>query len=164
MNAILHVPRPGNEPVMEYGPGSPEREALCSTLSSLRSAEVDIPLLIGGREIRTGKLGECRIPHDHRHRLGVFHKAGAVPTSSAYFSAASINRSLRCRGPSSRCPTALRFFLNIKQHLCLLQTTPELLVLLLQLLHSNLIPRLLPLGLLLRQHRTVPLPTPGGKM
>lgn len=76
VNAITQIPRPGNEPVLEYRPGSPERAELRETLGSLRAGEVDIPLLIGGREVRTGRTGECRIPHDYRHRLGVFHKAG----------------------------------------------------------------------------------------
>lgn len=76
MNAILQIPRPGNEPVLEYRPGSPEREGLKASLSAFRASEAEIPLLIGGREVRTGNLGECRVPHDHGHRLGVFHKAG----------------------------------------------------------------------------------------
>lgn len=83
MNAILQIPRPGNEPVLEYRPGSPEREALSASLSNLRSSQTEIPLLIGGREVRTGNLGECRVPHDHGHRLGVFHKAGAAEVALA---------------------------------------------------------------------------------
>ncbi len=83
MNAILQIPRPGNEPVLDYRPGSPEREALSAALSSFRSSQTEIPLLIGGREVRTGNLGECHVPHDHGHKLGVFHKAGAAEVALA---------------------------------------------------------------------------------
>jgi 1-pyrroline-5-carboxylate dehydrogenase len=76
VNAIMQVPRPLNEPVLEYRSGSAERSNLESAIRSIRQENADIPLLIGGREIRTGNTGECRIPHDHRHKLGVFHKAG----------------------------------------------------------------------------------------
>ncbi len=76
MNAIFQVPKSGNEPVLAYRPGSPERAELQETLKTFRAREVEIPLLIGGKEVRTGNTGECRIPHDHNHRIGVYHKAG----------------------------------------------------------------------------------------
>lgn len=76
MNAIMQIPRPLNEPVQGYRSGSAERTRLESALTSLGSTEVEIPLLIGGREVRTGNTGRCSIPHDHSRSLGVFHKAG----------------------------------------------------------------------------------------
>ena len=76
MNALVHIPRPPNEPVTPYAPGTPEREELKSTLASLRSSEIEIPLLIGGREVRTGSMGRCVCPHDHGHTLATYHKAG----------------------------------------------------------------------------------------
>ena len=76
MNAIVHIPQPLNEPVKTYAPGSPERQEVRARLAEFRSEAIEIPLIIGGREVRTGRLGECRIPHDHGHILARYHKAG----------------------------------------------------------------------------------------
>lgn len=76
MNAIHHIPQPFNEPVKGYALGSPEREALKEELRALRAAEIEIPLLINGREVRTGNLGTCIVPHEHGHVLARYHKAG----------------------------------------------------------------------------------------
>jgi len=70
---IIH---PVNEPVLGYLPGSAERAALKAELIRLREQAIEIPLIIGGREIHTGETGECRIPHDHRHLLGTYRRAG----------------------------------------------------------------------------------------
>jgi len=53
-NAIYNVPLPPNEPVKNYAPGSPERAALKSKLEELQKQQIDIPIIIGGKEIRTG--------------------------------------------------------------------------------------------------------------
>ena len=76
-NARVNVPLPPNEPVKNYAPGSPERAALKAKLAELKSKTFEIPLIIGGKEIKTGKLGECRMPHDHQQVLATYHKAGA---------------------------------------------------------------------------------------
>lgn len=76
MNALHHIPRPLNEPIKAYAPGSPEKAEVKAALARMRAEEIEIPLIIGGREVRTGNFGECRIPHDHKHRLAKFHKAG----------------------------------------------------------------------------------------
>jgi 1-pyrroline-5-carboxylate dehydrogenase len=76
MNGVIVVPPPKNEPVLSYAPGSPEREALRRSLKELRSLHLEIPLVIGGKEIRTGRLGEIRIPHEHGTVLATYHKAG----------------------------------------------------------------------------------------
>jgi 1-pyrroline-5-carboxylate dehydrogenase len=76
MNAIVHIPQPLNEPVKTYAPGSPERQEIRAQLAEFRSSTIEIPLIIGGREVRTGRFGECRIPHDHGHVLARYHKAG----------------------------------------------------------------------------------------
>ena len=73
-NAIFRVPAPSNEPVLSYAPGSPEREALKAKLKEMGSQTVDIPMFIGGKEVRTGKLGDCRPPHDHQRLIGRYHK------------------------------------------------------------------------------------------
>jgi 1-pyrroline-5-carboxylate dehydrogenase len=72
-NGIFRVPQAVNEPVLNYAPGSPEREQLKIKLKELGSKTLDIPLIIGGKEVRTGKLGENRAPHDHSQLLGRFH-------------------------------------------------------------------------------------------
>jgi 1-pyrroline-5-carboxylate dehydrogenase len=75
-NAIFKVPVPFNEPVYEYAPGSPERSQLKAALDDIAGKKIDIPLIIGGREIRTGKLGQVVMPHDHQHVLAEYHQAG----------------------------------------------------------------------------------------
>jgi len=75
-NSILNVPFPANEPVRMYEPGSSERESIKRRLAQLMGEEIEIPVVIGGERIETGKMGECRAPHDHSHRLGRYHKAG----------------------------------------------------------------------------------------
>ncbi len=70
---IFNIPYPSNEPVKSYEPGSPEKIELKAMLSELKSKVLDIPMYIGGEEIRSGKKAEIRAPHDHKHILGHFH-------------------------------------------------------------------------------------------
>jgi len=69
------VPPPTNEPVKGYAPGSPERAALKARLREMASDRADIPVVIGGREIRTGAVAHAVMPHNHRHVLADWHKA-----------------------------------------------------------------------------------------
>jgi 1-pyrroline-5-carboxylate dehydrogenase len=73
-NAILNFPVPANEPVKAYLEGSPERIALDAELERQWNTVVDIPIIIGGKEIRTGNTGKVVCPHDHKHVLATFHK------------------------------------------------------------------------------------------
>jgi 1-pyrroline-5-carboxylate dehydrogenase len=82
-NAYFKVPVPINEPVLTYAPGTPERDAIKKKLQELQSKEIEIPLIIGGKEIKTGKTAEIRVPHNHSKKLGVYHKAGAKEISMA---------------------------------------------------------------------------------
>jgi 1-pyrroline-5-carboxylate dehydrogenase len=66
-------PMPVNEPVLTYGPGTAERKALKAALKELKSQEADIPMYIGGKEIRTGKKVALHPPHEIAHTLGYFH-------------------------------------------------------------------------------------------
>lgn len=75
-NAKLNVPYPCNEPILDYDAGSDEKKILKAQIEEMKSEELEIPLIIGGKEVKTGELGECRIPHDHAHLLGKYHKAG----------------------------------------------------------------------------------------
>ncbi|MDE2290606.1 MAG: L-glutamate gamma-semialdehyde dehydrogenase [Elusimicrobia bacterium] len=74
MSASFRIPEPQNEPILTYAPGTPEREAVKAKLKELGSQVVDVPMVIGGAEVRTGKLGDCRPPHDHKRLIGRFHK------------------------------------------------------------------------------------------
>ena len=82
-NGNRRVPPPVNEPVRSYAPGSPERAALKERLRSMSGERIDIPLIIGGKEIHTGELAESVMPHDHRHVLGQWHRAGAANVDDA---------------------------------------------------------------------------------
>jgi 1-pyrroline-5-carboxylate dehydrogenase len=73
LKGFFNVPTPANEPVLNYGPRSLERAALKEALDSARAQQVDIPMYIGGNEVRTGNTGELRPPHDHKHLLGTYH-------------------------------------------------------------------------------------------
>ncbi|MBT8391226.1 MAG: L-glutamate gamma-semialdehyde dehydrogenase [Ignavibacteriaceae bacterium] len=75
-NAYFKAPQPINEPVKTYLPGSTEREELKIKLEELKSKQIEVPLIIGGEEVKTGITGEMRIPHNHNRVLGVYHKAG----------------------------------------------------------------------------------------
>ena len=88
-NAIYALDPPANEPVLDYRPGSPERARIQQELQRLRASELEIPLIIGGKAVKTGKLANCIIPHDHAHRLAVFHQAGQKEVEMAIRAAAS---------------------------------------------------------------------------
>jgi 1-pyrroline-5-carboxylate dehydrogenase len=76
LKGFFKVPQPQNEPVFNYAPGSPERAAVKVALNELLAGKADIPLYIGGKEVRTGNTGEIRPPHNHQHVLANYHIAG----------------------------------------------------------------------------------------
>ncbi len=76
-NRIVQVPSPVNEVVRDYAPGSPERASIKQRLSEMLGERIEIPLIIGGREVRTGNTVEAVCPHDHGHVLADFHQAGS---------------------------------------------------------------------------------------
>ncbi len=73
-NATFAIPIPVNEPILNYSPGSREKEAVLSEVARLRSLKADLPMIINGREVRTGDLQGMSPPYDHRHLLGHYHK------------------------------------------------------------------------------------------
>lgn len=73
---IFTIPEPKNEPVYSYAPGSKERELLKKALQELKSKELDIPMFIGGEEVRTGNRKRIAPPHELSHTLGYYHKGG----------------------------------------------------------------------------------------
>ena len=72
-----------NEPVRSYESGSDERKNLQIKYDQMASEVIEIPLIIGGKEVKTGEQGQCVMPHDHQHVLGNFHMAGENEVSEA---------------------------------------------------------------------------------
>ena len=75
-NSLIQFCTPVNEPVKTYLAGSPERVELEKELERQSKLVVDIPIIIGGKEIRTGDTGKVTCPHDHKHVLATYHKVG----------------------------------------------------------------------------------------
>lgn len=74
-NAIFNFKEPKNEPIQSYLKGSKERKLLMKELEKQSNQEVEIPLIIGGKEIYTGNVGKVVMPHNHKHVLAKYHKA-----------------------------------------------------------------------------------------
>ncbi|HEV8688074.1 MAG TPA: L-glutamate gamma-semialdehyde dehydrogenase [Gaiellaceae bacterium] len=85
---LFRPPAPQNEPVKEYAPGSPERESIRRRLQRMRSERLDIPLVIGGEDVRTGETREAVMPHDKEHVLADVHQGGAAAVERAIGAAA----------------------------------------------------------------------------
>ena len=107
-NAIIQFPVPQNEPVKAYLKGSPERVALEAELERQYNTVLDIPLIIGGKEIRTGNTGKVVCPHEHGHVLATFHKAGEKEVKMA------IDAAMKAREEWSRTPWTTRAAIVLK--------------------------------------------------
>jgi 1-pyrroline-5-carboxylate dehydrogenase len=88
-HGTFRVPQPHNEPVLGYEPGSPEREELRGRLEELSGRRLEIPLVIGGEEVRTGDTFEAVMPHHRSHVLADVHKGGAAEVDRAVAAAAA---------------------------------------------------------------------------
>jgi len=88
-NARVAVPPPRNEPILGYAPGSAEKTAVKARLTEFTDGSVEIPLLIGGREVTTGDLGDCILPHDHQRRVATYHRGNADTVDQAIAAAAA---------------------------------------------------------------------------
>ena len=75
-NGIFHIPKPENEPVLSYAPGTNERAELKATLEDMLANPVEVPCMIGGRDCESGDLVRMTAPHDHEQYLGSYHRAG----------------------------------------------------------------------------------------
>jgi 1-pyrroline-5-carboxylate dehydrogenase len=82
-NGFFKVPVPQNEPVKQYAPNTEERKKLQDAIKKWRSKEVDIPMYIGGKEVRSGNRVRIAPPHDHKHTLGYFHKSSKEHVTQA---------------------------------------------------------------------------------
>lgn len=80
---FFHVPVPKNEPVLSYAPGTRERSLLKQALEEARAAVLDVPMYIGGDEVRTGNKKTISPPHDHKHVLGYYHEGDRVHVEQA---------------------------------------------------------------------------------
>jgi len=89
---IRRVPEPINDPNRSYAPGSPERAELKARLEAMASEKIEIPLVIGGKEVRTGRVEKSVMPHDHQHVLAEYHKAGPEHVQQAIAAAAEARR------------------------------------------------------------------------
>lgn len=90
--AIFKTPTPKNEPVFSYAPGTPERESLLKTIKELRSSQADVPMYIGGDEVRTDRKIRMSPPHDHQHTLGYFYEGDASHVEQAVNAALGAKR------------------------------------------------------------------------
>jgi len=86
------VPQPINDVNRTYAPGSPERAELKARLASMAAEKIEIPIIIGGREIRTGKTEQSVMPHNHQHVLAEYHLAGPEEVRQAIAAAAEARR------------------------------------------------------------------------
>src|SRR5690606_6719466 len=80
---VFNVPVPKNDPVLSYAPGSPERGLLEQAIQSARSATMDIPMVIGGKEVKGERKVAIRPAHDHQHTLGYFYEGDVAHVTQA---------------------------------------------------------------------------------
>jgi len=107
-NGAYRIPEPRNEPVLTYAPGTPERAALKARLAELGGRELEIPLVIGGREVRTGRLADARVPHRHAQRLARWHQAGPAEVQAAIEAAMAARKGWAATAPHDRAAIFLR--------------------------------------------------------
>jgi len=88
-NANVRIPTPVNEPVRTYAPGSPERASLKARLAEMLAEQIEIPVVVGGESILTGKTLDQVCPHDHGHVLAVAHQAGQAEVERAIAAASA---------------------------------------------------------------------------
>jgi len=89
---VRRVPEPVNDPNRSYAPGSPERAELKARLKAMAAERIEIPLIIGGKEIRTGRTAQAVMPHDHSHVLADYHLADAEHVQQAIAASAGARR------------------------------------------------------------------------
>jgi 1-pyrroline-5-carboxylate dehydrogenase len=107
-DAVASVPHPVNEPVLGYGPGSAEKVRLKRALADMASEEIEIPLIIGGKPVTTGRLATCVVPHRHRHVLARFHQAGPAEVERAIAAALEARRAWEATRWEERAGVLLR--------------------------------------------------------
>ncbi len=86
------VATPENEPIKSYAPGTKERDALKAKLDELGSQFIEIPAIIGGKEVFSGNTADCIEPHNHKHAIGKYHKCGEKEIDLAIQAAVKASR------------------------------------------------------------------------
>src|SRR5215471_8287842 len=105
---IFNIPTPTNEPNLTYSPGTPERAALKTALKKYKTEKADLPMFIGGKEIRTGEKAELRPPHEINHLLGHYHKGNAAHVKQAIAAAMRAKRNWENMSWESRAAIFLK--------------------------------------------------------
>jgi 1-pyrroline-5-carboxylate dehydrogenase len=82
-NAAVRPPKPSNEPIHSYAPGTNERDAIKTRLREMRAETVDIPAIIGGKALYTGRTSRVTVPHDHSQTLGHVHQSAEAEVEQA---------------------------------------------------------------------------------
>jgi len=108
MNAIYTVPAPVNEPVLTYAPGTPERDAVLAELKRQSATVMNIPIVIGGKEIHKPEKSKCKMPHNHSHVLAEFSMASPDDLKAA------IDASLAARAEWAAMPWEHRAAIFLK--------------------------------------------------
>ncbi|MBN2745735.1 MAG: L-glutamate gamma-semialdehyde dehydrogenase [Bacteroidales bacterium] len=107
-NAIFSFPHPANEPIKSYAPGSAERNELKAKIEELKNNPIEIPLIIGGKEVRTGNTGKVVMPTNHGHVLATYHNAGPEEVQMA------IDAAMEARKIWSEMPWVERASITLK--------------------------------------------------
>ncbi len=107
-NGTFSLPPPRNEPVLSHTPGSAERAALAARVATMSGEVVEIPLVIGGKEVRTGRIGEVRVPHRRGQVLARFHQAGPAEVAAAAEAAHQARAGWAALAPHDRAAVLLK--------------------------------------------------------
>jgi len=91
-NGTRPVPPPVNDPIRPYSPGSAEKASIKARLDSMASERIEVPLIVGGKEITTGDVAQAVMPHDHGHVLADWHRASREHVLQAVDAAAAARR------------------------------------------------------------------------
>ena len=107
-NSVFKVPYPTNEPILSYSPGSAEKEAVLATYSKMYNETIEVPMRIGNQNITTKETASMQPPHDHKHKLGVYHKANKAHINKA------IGEALKAHSSWSQMPWESRAAIFLK--------------------------------------------------
>ena len=107
-NEIFKMSIPINEPILNYSPGSKEKKELKKVLNNFKNKEVDIPMYINGKEIRTDNKIRISPPHNHNHTLGCYNHGNASHVHSAIKAAMSAKKSWNALGAAKRAKIFLK--------------------------------------------------------
>jgi 1-pyrroline-5-carboxylate dehydrogenase len=107
-DAIVNVPTAVNEPILAYAPGSPERTRLTAALAAIEREVVEVPCVVGGQRVLTGKIREVVMPHRHKHVIARFHAATEDVATRAIAAALEARRAWSALRWEARAAVLLR--------------------------------------------------------